>query len=423
MGAGLATTVEEKKSDSSRGSSPFDSPHWEPSRFTPSSQGAWSDDAGDSAKTSRAPGAPSGMPLFLQPQVQMKCAECTKEENENEGSVPKKKCDHCEEEEERRVPPVSVQKKCAHCEEEEKREHGEGAAPVQAKCAACEAEGLKEKSTTGAALDGVASANRSLPHLDRIQASFGRHDVSGTRAAVGGPAAEATGRMGALAYTSGDSMAFRSEPSVNLAAHEAAHVVQQRNGAKLPGGVGRPGDEYEQQADAAAAAVERGQSAEAILDAPVSGDSGGDSAPAVQHRLEVNATRMFEPVVARSDTRAGDSKAPGKAAAGSKTAGKRAKSGVKPDEKEKEESGEKKSVGAQKASASVARAPTPGSGPASGTQPVPLAGGQPASALSTQAPAGATSQSGPSPGAQPARSSISAPSSAAASAVAPVSTP
>jgi hypothetical protein len=91
--------------------------------------------------------------------------------------------------------------------------------------------------------------------------------------------------------------------------------VQQRNGAKLPGGVGRPGDGYEQQADAAASAVERGESAEPILDRGVSSDSGGDSgggsAPAVQHRLAVNAFRMYEPPalathVALSTPRGGD---------------------------------------------------------------------------------------------------------------------
>src|SRR6185295_10744705 len=38
---------------------------------------------------------------------------------------------------------------------------------------------------------GVAGASAQLPHLDRIQQSFGRHDVSGVRAEVGGPAADA----------------------------------------------------------------------------------------------------------------------------------------------------------------------------------------------------------------------------------------
>jgi hypothetical protein len=294
MGAGLAN-AEDKKQDSTHESA-SESPQLAQSRFTPSGRGAWGDSSNDSPNGGSAAGAPSGMPLFLRPQVQMKCAECAKEEEEEQPQPP-------------------IQKKCAHCEAEEKRRREQGEAPVQAKCATCEAEGLKEKSSTGSALDGVSNANQPLPHLDRIQASFGRHDVSGVRAAVGGNAAEASGRMGALAYTSGDRVAFRNEPDVNLAAHEAAHTVQQRNGAKLPGGVGRPGDGYEQQADAAASAVERGESAEPILDRGVSSDSGGDSgggsAPAVQHRLAVNAFRMYEPPalathVALSTPRGGD---------------------------------------------------------------------------------------------------------------------
>ena len=46
---------------------------------------------------------------------------------------------------------------------------------------------------------GVSGAGQKLPHGERIQASFGRHDVSGVRAHVGGDAAEAAGRIGAAA--------------------------------------------------------------------------------------------------------------------------------------------------------------------------------------------------------------------------------
>lgn len=41
-----------------------------------------------------------------------------------------------------------------------------------------------------AAAHGMSGAGQALPHLDRIQAMFGRHDVSGVRAHVGGAAAE-----------------------------------------------------------------------------------------------------------------------------------------------------------------------------------------------------------------------------------------
>src|SRR5687767_8207876 len=70
---------------------------------------------------------------------------------------------------------------------------------------------------------GVEAAATPLPHFARIQAAFGRHDVSGVRAQVGGPAADASTRMGALAYTAGDRVGFKAEPDLRLAAHEAAH--------------------------------------------------------------------------------------------------------------------------------------------------------------------------------------------------------
>jgi hypothetical protein len=161
--------------------------------------------------------------------------------------------------------------------------------------------------------DGLRGATRPLPAIGRIQESFGGHDVSHVRVQVGGPATHANRRMGARAYTSGNRIAFRQEPDVRLAAHEAAHVVQQGQGVRLKGGVGEAGDVYEQQADRAADAVVAGQSAEEILDQNPGGNTGGaavqkacdcggtcdkcsDEAP-VQHELEVNAQRRFEPMV------------------------------------------------------------------------------------------------------------------------------
>jgi hypothetical protein len=58
--------------------------------------------------------------------------------------------------------------------------------------------------------------------------------------------------MGAEAFTSGNHVAFAGTPSLHTAAHEAAHVVQQRAGIHLKGGVGQVGDEYEKHADAVA---------------------------------------------------------------------------------------------------------------------------------------------------------------------------
>jgi hypothetical protein len=95
---------------------------------------------------------------------------------------------------------------------------------------------------------------------------FGHHDVSGVRAHVGGAAAQASDRIGASAYATGSSVAFRESPDLHTAAHEAAHVVQQRGGVQLRGGVGEQGDAYEQHADAVADAVVAGQPAAGLLD-------------------------------------------------------------------------------------------------------------------------------------------------------------
>ncbi len=130
------------------------------------------------------------------------------------------------------------------------------------------------------AAQGTAGGGGTLPFLDEIQRAFGHHDVSGVRAHVGGAAAEASAAMGARAYAAGDAVAFAEAPDLHLAAHEAAHVVQQRGGVRLSDGVGRAGDEYERHADAVADAVVRGDSAQALLDGMAHrGAAGG---PAVQ---------------------------------------------------------------------------------------------------------------------------------------------
>lgn len=116
------------------------------------------------------------------------------------------------------------------------------------------------------AAEGVSGAGGALPFADQIQASFGKHGVSGIQAHVGGAAEAASADIGAEAYAMGNQVAFGSTPSLHTAAHEAAHVVQQRAGVSLKGGVGEAGDPYEQHADAVADAVVAGRSAEPILD-------------------------------------------------------------------------------------------------------------------------------------------------------------
>jgi hypothetical protein len=144
---------------------------------------------------------------------------------------------------------------------------------------------------------GVGDRTESLPHLPALQASFGHHDLSEVRAQIGGPAAGATAALGARAYAYGDAVAFAAPPDLRLAAHEAAHVVQQRGGVRLDGGVGRVGDPYEQHADAVADRVVRGESAEDLLDTLAHrGAAGG---PAVQRMLSEDEAHAYTIVYVR----------------------------------------------------------------------------------------------------------------------------
>jgi hypothetical protein len=128
---------------------------------------------------------------------------------------------------------------------------------------------------------GTSAGGGALPHLDLIQASFGHHDVSGVNAVVGGTATDASVELGANAYAVDSAIGFSSSPDLHLAAHEAAHVVQQRHGLAPSDGIDTPGDAYEQHADAVADAVLAGQSAEALLDDIATGAA---AAPAVQRQ-------------------------------------------------------------------------------------------------------------------------------------------
>ncbi len=134
-----------------------------------------------------------------------------------------------------------------------------------------------------AAEAGVRGGGGALPFADRIQHSFGSFDVSGIRAHTGGDARQANESMGSMAYATGSDVAFRGAPDLFTAAHEAAHVIQQQAGVQLRGGVGEVGDRYEQHADAVAARVVQGKSAEDLL-ATMAGGSG-------HHAIQQRQTR------------------------------------------------------------------------------------------------------------------------------------
>jgi hypothetical protein len=117
-----------------------------------------------------------------------------------------------------------------------------------------------------AAAQGVASPASPLPHRAEIQRSFGHHDVSAIQAHTGPEAAGSARAMGADAFATGNHVVLGGRNDLHTVAHEAAHVVQQRGGVQLKGGVGAAGDAYEQHADAVADAVVAGKSAAPLLD-------------------------------------------------------------------------------------------------------------------------------------------------------------
>jgi len=134
-----------------------------------------------------------------------------------------------------------------------------------------------------AAAAGLHSPAAPLPHRDRIQAAFGRHPLAGVRAHLGPDAAASAAAMHADAFTSADHIVFAAAPDLHTAAHEAAHVVHQRAGARPADGVGRDGDAWERHADAVADTVVAGRSAEPLLDATPRGAA--PAAPVVQRSI------------------------------------------------------------------------------------------------------------------------------------------
>src|ERR1041385_8362803 len=86
---------------------------------------------------------------------------------------------------------------------------------------------------------GTGGPGGPLPFMEQIQALFGAHDVSDVRSHSTGEAASANSSLGSIAYAKGNHIAFASTPDLHTAAHEAAHVVQQRSGVQLSGSVDR----------------------------------------------------------------------------------------------------------------------------------------------------------------------------------------
>jgi hypothetical protein len=156
------------------------------------------------------------------------------------------------------------------------------AAPVAAPAGA---DALASGDVHAAAARGTSGSAGPLPYKDQIQRSFGAFDVGGIAAHGDAAAAEGAHAMGAQAFAAGNHVAFAGAPDLHTAAHEAAHVVQQRAGVQLKGGVGAAGDPYERHADEVADLVVQGKSSEALLATVASPAAAGNaSASAVQRK-------------------------------------------------------------------------------------------------------------------------------------------
>lgn len=133
-------------------------------------------------------------------------------------------------------------------------------------------------------------AHHPLPFLEVIQRSFGHHYIGDAEAHTDTNAAKNAWNEGALAYAQGSDIFFMQTPTLHETAHEAAHVIQQRNGSVSDTSARTSESSYEQHAEAVAQQVVSGGSSESLLDSlpgSVSDSAGpGNHAPssAVQRR-------------------------------------------------------------------------------------------------------------------------------------------
>ncbi len=150
------------------------------------------------------------------------------------------------------------------------------AAPIQLERMPGETPSVGRAQVDHVAGSGLSGGAMELPFLDKIQPAFGSHSLVSVRAFMDDRSASACRSLGAAAYTCGESIGFRGSPSLHTAAHEAAHVVQQRSGVDPAGA----GDRWETHADRVADLVVAGRSAEPLLNQL--GPSRGGGGRAVQ---------------------------------------------------------------------------------------------------------------------------------------------
>lgn len=114
---------------------------------------------------------------------------------------------------------------------------------------------------------GAQGPGHDVPHRGDMEERLGM-ELDGVRAHTGKAAKEACDAMGAEAYAMGEDVVFAGSPDKDLVAHELAHVAQQRRGVDVPGGVGEPGDGYEEEAEAVSRGEKRPQASAPGVQSP-----------------------------------------------------------------------------------------------------------------------------------------------------------
>lgn len=74
---------------------------------------------------------------------------------------------------------------------------------------------------------GEEEENKTLPYQESFESAFGSHDLTGISAHTDAEATNSAESVGASSYAMGSNVGFKGAPSLNTAAHEAVHTIQQ----------------------------------------------------------------------------------------------------------------------------------------------------------------------------------------------------
>lgn len=127
-----------------------------------------------------------------------------------------------------------------------------------------------KESVAKIAQSGMQSPSSPLPFMGQLESAFKPHDISGIQAHMGSAAKKSAEGLNSAAFAANEHIVFGRQPDLFTAAHEVAHVVDQRRrpAPKSGNGLSQPKDSGEQLADSAAWRAARGESAASLLGPP-----------------------------------------------------------------------------------------------------------------------------------------------------------